>query len=79
MTYGDPGDESSYDANSYEREKNETPMAKMHREQAAQDAKMGRAIHELHDSLPAHSSDLDLFTFAEIKQWGLKHTRKRAK
>jgi hypothetical protein len=37
------------------------------------------AIVRLHASLPEKSSDLDLFTFAEIKRWGLKHVRKRAK
>lgn len=41
--------------------------------------RVDRVIHELHDSLPARSSDLLLFTFAEIKAWGLKHCRKRAR
>lgn len=47
------------------------------------EAKLQQAYHreivKLHKSLPEKSSDLDLFTFAEIKQWGLRHCRKRAK
>ena len=44
----------------------------------AEQKRMADAIFSLHHSLPARSSDLQLFTFDEIRMWGLRHTRKRA-
>lgn len=74
------GDEWKRD---YDYRDDEGPEAKMAREMHAKHlryrAGVDQAIRDLHASLPEKSSDLDLFTFEEIKRWDLKHTRKRAK
>jgi hypothetical protein len=70
------GDEWKRD---YDHQGDETPMARMFRLQGELEEAYHREIVKLHASLPEKSSDLDLFTFAEIKQWGLKHCRKRAR
>jgi hypothetical protein len=72
-----------YGPERYEHQGDEGPEAQMAREIAARDerrkAAMEQAIRDLHASLPEKSSDFELFTFAEVKQWGLKHTRKRSR
>jgi hypothetical protein len=57
----------------------EGPEARLHRLQAELEASYQRIIDGLLHSLTPADSAADLFTFAEIKQWGLKHTRKRMK
>jgi hypothetical protein len=64
MTY-DPDDES--------------PEAKMFREQAAQENKDEAVVEALLASLTPADAQMDLFTAQEIVDWGLKHCRKRAK
>lgn len=55
------------------------PEAQMARAQKKLEEHFHQQIVKLHASLPEKSSDWDLFTFAEVKRWGLKHVRKRAK
>ncbi|MCC2626391.1 MAG: hypothetical protein K0S14_41 [Thermomicrobiales bacterium] len=62
----------------YPHREDEGPEARMHRLQLEQEARAHVEIVKLHASLPAKSSDLDLFTFKEMRQWNLKHCRKRA-
>lgn len=54
------------------------PEAWFAREQAEQERKDAEAAEKLLASLTPTDAEVSLFTFAEIKQWGLKHTRKRA-
>lgn len=66
------------DAGEYERLRDETPMAKKDREQKAHEDRVNAEIRKLHASLPAHSSEIQLFTFAECKQWGLRKNARRS-
>lgn len=67
-----------YDPESYEYDRDMSPMERMHREEMRQALAVERAIHALHDSLPAKSSDIQLFTFAETKQWNLRKNARRS-
>ena len=66
------------DAGEYERLRDETPMAKMAREQKAHEDRVNAEIRKLHTSLPAHSSEIQLFTFAECREWGLRKNARRS-
>ena len=66
------------DANAYERERDETPMARMAREQLESEQKADKVIRALHASLPAHSSHIQLFTFTECREWGLRKNARRS-
>lgn len=56
----------------------EWEQAEMDRREKWRAEQVEKAIRELHDSLPKHSSDIRLFTFAECKQWGLKKNARRS-
>lgn len=66
------------DANEYERQRDETPMARMAREQLEAERRADKFIRILHDSLPMKSSDIQLFSFAECRQWNLRKNARRA-
>lgn len=74
------GDEWKAD---YPHKDDEGPEAKLARELYAKHLQwrvtVEQAIRDLHASLPVKSSDFDLFSFEEMRMWGLKHCRKRAK
>lgn len=67
-----------HDAGDFERERQMSPMEKMHRDELKEERRVDRIIHQLHDSLPAKSEDIQLFTFAERKQWGLRVNARRS-
>lgn len=55
------------------------PEAWFAKRQAEQEAKDAEAAETLLASLTPADAKVELFTFRQIKEWGLKHTRKRAK
>jgi hypothetical protein len=69
---------ATYDANEYEHRRDETPMAKMARLELELEQAYHRQIVKLHNSLPARSSDIQLFSFAECRQWNLRKNARRS-
>lgn len=55
------------------------PEAWFAREQAEQEARDAAVVEHLLASLTPEDATAELFTFQERREWGLKHTRKRAK
>lgn len=67
-----------FDPESYEYQRDESPLARMHREQAKQEAKDAAVVDRLLASI-GPADNCPLFTFYEMRLWGLKHCRKRAR
>lgn len=57
----------------------ENPIAKLFRAEWEEERRKLRVIDGLLGSLTPDDGQLSLFTFAEVQQWDLKHTKKRAK
>lgn len=57
----------------------EHPIARLFRAEWLEERKKFQAINAFIATLTPEDSQLDLFTHAERKTWGLTHTRKRAK
>ncbi len=56
----------------------ENERERKEREQLEHAQRVDREIHTLHASLPAHSRDIQLFTFAERLQWNLRRNARRS-
>lgn len=61
----------------YEHRDDEGPEARAHREQLELDEWRQARVESLLRSLSPEDATRELFTFAEIKYWGLKTRRKR--
>jgi hypothetical protein len=63
----------------YPHRDDEGPEAKLHRLELELERALHREIVRLHASLPAHSSEISLFSFAECREWGLRKNARRSK